>query len=94
VVRVDFFFFDKRYKKKLRTKCVKFFSVKLYWVLCLSPTVNLKVIFIILIIILNLHDPSLNRFDYNTKPEVLDMGLVVRSYHKNMIIKNKFFLIL
>ena len=52
------------------------FSVKLYLrVLGLSATPDLKVILIILIIILNLHDSSLSEFDCNTRPEALDMSL-------------------
>jgi hypothetical protein len=53
----------------------------------LTATSNLRVIFIILIITLNLHDPSLSEFGYNTDPIALDVGLVVRSCHKNVIIK-------
>jgi hypothetical protein len=42
------------------------FSAKLYpRVLGLAATSNLRVIFIILIITLNLHDSSLSGFDYN-----------------------------
>jgi hypothetical protein len=45
------------------------FSAKLYLrVLSLAATSNLRVIFIILIITLNLHDPSLSGFDCNTTP--------------------------
>ena len=44
------------------------FSVKLYpRVLCLVATPDLRVIFIILIIILTLHDSSLSGFGCNTK---------------------------
>jgi hypothetical protein len=44
-------------------------STKLYQrVLSLTATSDLIVIFIILIITLNLHDPSLSGFDCNTKP--------------------------
>jgi len=57
--------------------------------LSLSATPDPKVIFIILIIILNLHDPSLSEFSFNIKPGVSDMGLVVRSCYKNVIIKKK-----
>jgi len=53
-----------------------------------------KVIFIILIIILNLHDPSLSGFDCNTRPGALNMDLTARSCHKSMIIKKKKNLIL
>jgi hypothetical protein len=37
-------------------------------VLSLAATTDLRVIFIILIITLNLHDPSLNESDCNTRP--------------------------
>ena len=48
---------------------------KLYLrVLDLAVTPNQKVIFIILIITLNLHDSSLNGFGYNTKPNSLGCG--------------------
>jgi len=44
-------------------------SAKLYpRVLDLAATSDLRVIFIILIITLNLHDPSLSRFGCNTRP--------------------------
>jgi hypothetical protein len=50
-------------------------SAKLYpRVLGLAATPDLRVIFIILIIILNLHDPSLSGFDYNTRPNSLKCG--------------------
>jgi hypothetical protein len=46
------------------------FSAKLYpRVLGLAATSDLKVIFIILIITLNLHDPSLSEPDCNTGPK-------------------------
>jgi len=64
-------------------------STKLYWALGLSTTPDPKVIFIILIIILNLHDPSLSEFGCNTRPEALNMGMVARSYHKSIIIKKE-----
>jgi hypothetical protein len=63
---------------------------KLYLrVLSLSVTPDLEVIFIILIIILNLHDPSLSEFGYNIKPGALDMGLAARSCYKSVIIKKE-----
>jgi hypothetical protein len=37
----------------------------------LAATIDLRVIFIILIITLNLHDPSLSGFDYNTRSNSL-----------------------
>jgi len=64
-------------------------SAKLYSrVLGLAATSDLKVILIILIITLNLHDPSLSGFGYNTDPIALDVGLTARSCHKSIIIKN------
>jgi len=57
-------------------------------------TPNPKVIFIILMIILNLHDSSVSEFGCNIKPEALDMSLFARSYYKSVIIKNKKNLIL
>jgi len=51
------------------------FSAKLYSkVLGLTTTSDLKVIFIILIITLNLHDPSLSEPDYNTEPKNIRCG--------------------
>ena len=48
------------------------FSVKLYSrVLDLAAMPDLRVIFIILIITLNLHNPSLSGFGCNTKPNSL-----------------------
>ena len=48
---------------------------KLYQrVLGLAIIPDLRVIFIILIIILNLHDPSLSGFGYNIKPNSLGCG--------------------
>jgi hypothetical protein len=47
-------------------------SVKLYpRVLGLTAMSDSKIIFIILIITLNLHDPSLSEFDCNTRPNSL-----------------------
>ena len=57
--------------------------------LSLSTTSDLEVIFIILIIILNLYDPSLSEYGCNIKPGALDMGLTARSCYKNMIIKKE-----
>ena len=66
------------------------FSTKLYLrALGLSVTPNPKFIFIILIIILNLHDPSLSEFGCNIKPGAFNMSLVVRSSYKSVIIKKK-----
>jgi hypothetical protein len=50
-------------------------SAKLYLrVLGLTTTSDPRVIFIILIITLNLHDMSLNGSDYNTRPNSLGCG--------------------
>ena len=50
-------------------------SAKLYpRVLGLAATPNPRVIFIILIITLNLHDPSLSESDCNTGPNCLECG--------------------
>jgi p-aminobenzoyl-glutamate transporter AbgT len=65
-------------------------STKLYLIaLTLPATPDPKVIFIILIIILNLHDLSLSEFGCNIKPGALDMSLVARSYYKNTIIRKE-----
>jgi hypothetical protein len=65
-------------------------SAKLYLrALGMSATSDQKIIFIILIIILNLHDSSLSGFGCNTRPRALDVGLAARSCHKNVIIKKK-----
>jgi hypothetical protein len=46
------------------------FSAKLYpRILGLAATPDLKIIFIILIITLNLHDPSLSKLGCNTGPK-------------------------
>jgi len=51
------------------------FFDKLYpRVLGLAATPDLKMIFIILIITLNLHDPSLNGSDCNIRPNSLGYG--------------------
>ena len=71
------------------------FYTKLYLkVLGLSVTHDPKVIFIILIIILNLHDPSLSKFSCNSKPGAFDMSLITRFCYKSMIIKKNKKLIL
>jgi len=57
--------------------------------LSLTATPDLRIIFIILIITLNLHDPSLSGSGAIPDLIVLDMGLVARSCHKSMIIKKK-----
>jgi hypothetical protein len=51
------------------------FSVKIYpKALGLAATLDPRVILIILIIILNLHDSSLSESDCNTKPNSLGCG--------------------
>ena len=66
------------------------FSTNLYLrALGLSVTPDPKVIFIILIIILNLYDPSLSEFGCNIKPEAFDMSLVARFCYKKVIIKKE-----
>jgi hypothetical protein len=58
------------------------FSAKLYpRILSLAATSDLRVIFIILIIKLNLHDPV------TPDPRILDVGLAIRSCNKSVIIK-------
>jgi hypothetical protein len=65
-------------------------STKLYLkILGLSATPDTKVIFIILIIILNLYDLSLSEFGCNIKPGALDMSLVARFCYKSVIIKKE-----
>jgi hypothetical protein len=53
----------------------------------LTATPDPKIILIILIIILNLHDLSLSEFAATPDLIALDVGLAVRSCHKSMIIK-------
>jgi hypothetical protein len=55
----------------------------------LFVTPDSKVIFIILIIILKLHDPSVSEFGCNIKPGALDMSLLARSCYKSVKIKKK-----
>jgi hypothetical protein len=62
--------------------------IKLYpRILDLVITPNPKVIFIIIIIILNLHDPVGLGLALIPDPIALDVDLVARSCHKSMIIK-------
>jgi hypothetical protein len=64
----------KNIKKKLRFKSIRFFA-KLYpRVLSVTATPDPRVIFIILIITLNLHDPSLSGSDCNTRSNSLGCG--------------------
>jgi len=61
-------------------------SAKLYpRILSLAVTPDLKVIFIILMITLNLHDPV--GLAAILDPIALDAGLTARSCHKSVIIK-------
>jgi hypothetical protein len=62
--------------------------------LSLFATPDPKVIFTILIIILNLHDSSVSEFGCNIKPGTLDMSLFARSCYKSVIIKKEKNLIL
>jgi hypothetical protein len=48
---------------------------------------NPRVIFIILIIIVNFHDPSLSGSTTTPDPRALDVSLVAKLCHKNMITK-------
>ena len=70
-------------------------STKLYLrALGLFATPDPKVIFIILIIILNLYDPSVSEFSCNIKLGAFDMSLLARSCYKSVIIKKEKNLIL
>ena len=51
-----------------------FFAKLCLKILGLIATPDLKVIFIILIITLNLHDPNLNGFGCNTRPNSIGRG--------------------
>jgi hypothetical protein len=63
-------------------------SVKLYpRILGLIIMPDPKVIFIIIIIILNLHDPVGIGLALIPNPIALDVDLVAKSCHKSMIIK-------
>jgi hypothetical protein len=64
------------------------FFVKLYSrILDLATTFDSRVIFIILIITLNLCDPSLSGLTAIPDPITLDVDLAARSYNKSVIIK-------
>ena len=68
------FFFIKNILKNKNLKILDFFT-KLYpGILSLAATSDLRVIFIILIIKLNLHDLSLSRPDCNTEPKNIGYG--------------------
>jgi hypothetical protein len=64
----------KKYLKKLKFKSVKSFCKFNLKVLGLAAMPDLKVIFIILIITLNLYDLSLSGFGCNTRPNSLGYG--------------------
>jgi hypothetical protein len=53
----------------------------------LTAMPNPRVIFIILIIILNFHDPSLSGSTTTPDPRALDVSLAARLCHKNAITK-------
>jgi hypothetical protein len=66
------------------------FSTKSYLrALGLFATPDPKVVFIILIIILNLHDQSGSEFGCNIKPGVLDISMLTRSCYKSVIIQKE-----
>jgi hypothetical protein len=68
-------FYIKNILKKLKFKSIKFFFVKLYpKILDVDAIPDPRVIFIILIITLNLHDSSLSGSDCNTRPNSLGCG--------------------
>jgi hypothetical protein len=58
-------------------------------VLVLAATSDLGVIFIILIITLNLHDPSLSGFVYNTRPNKLGKLYVEKLLQSTMFSRKK-----
>jgi hypothetical protein len=58
-------------------------------VLVLAATSDLEVIFIILIITLNLHDPSLSGFDCNTRPNSLGKLYVEKLLQSTMFSRKK-----
>jgi hypothetical protein len=70
----EFFFYIKNIKKNKNLKILGF-SAKVYpRILGLAATPDLRVIFLILIIKLNLHDPSLSESGYNTGPKNTGCG--------------------
>ena len=62
------------YKNIKNNKNLKIFIRSYPRILGLATTPDLKVIFIILIIKLNLHDPSLSESDCNTGPKNIGCG--------------------
>jgi hypothetical protein len=69
-----FFFLYKKYQKKLRSKSVRSFAKIYLKVLGLAATLDPRIIFIILIILLKLHDLSLNESGCNTGPKSIGCG--------------------
>jgi hypothetical protein len=69
-----FFFLHKKYQKKLRSKSVRSFAKIYPKTLGLAGTLDSRIIFIILIILLNLHDLSLNEPGCNTGPKSIGCG--------------------
>jgi hypothetical protein len=67
-------FLYKKYFKKLRFKCIRFFYKTVLKILGLATIPDLKVIFIILIITLNLHNPNLNGCGCNTRSNSFGYG--------------------
>jgi len=68
-------FFAYKILKKFKNLKILGFSAELYpRILGLAATLDLRVIFIILIIKLNLHDPSLSESGCNTGPKNTECG--------------------
>jgi len=78
MLRVNFLYI-KNTQKKLRSKNVRSFCKVIF------KNLGFKIIFIILIITLNLHDPI--GLAAILDPIALDAGLAARSCHKNVINK-------
>jgi len=71
---VNFFCLHKKYKKKLRSRVLSL-SAKIYpKALGLAATLDSRIIFIILLIILNLYDLSLSELDCNTGHKSIGCG--------------------
>jgi len=67
-------FLHKKYQKKLRFKSVRSLCKTIPKSFGLAATADPRVIFIILIITLNLHDPSLSGFGCNARLNNLGCG--------------------
>jgi hypothetical protein len=78
MLRINFFYI-KNTKKKLKSKSVRSFCKIIF------KNLGFKIIFIILIITLNLHDPV--GLAAIPDPIALDAGLAARSCHKSVINK-------